>query len=863
MILPAAPRRLRAGLVLAAVVLASSRAAHGEETKRVMAGRPEYATSAIHNLFMGTGYRTIWTTPIDFPVLDLRAYAGGLVPVRQVGSMQSVGLAMKGADGKSYTFRACDKDPKRILPPEWADTVPARLFQDSTTANHPGVSFVVPHLAEAAGVLHTWPRYVFMPDDAALGEFRKTFGGKPGTIEEFPLPGKDGAPGFAGAIEILSTGELWNRYLAGDALVDDRALLRARLFDLWIEDWDRHNKQWRWLRRGPDGAFEPLPEDRDQAFSRFSGLLLSLARGTHPKFMDWKDHYANFEGWMTQGGEVDRWMLSGLGRDAFVDEARALVSRLTDEVVDGAVKRLPPEWYALGGEELAAALRKRRDALPQAALEYYRRLARSIDVQATDLADEVKVVRLGKGERVLVTISRTGAAGPWFHRYFFPDETSEVRLYLNGGADRAITSGPAGGPITVRIVGGGGADLLDDSASGGTRFYDDAGSSVVKGSGTKVDHAAWTRRPAKPAETPWLEWRDWGSRTRPLYQFWWEPDPQLMLSAGVTRQTWGFRKSPYSTLQSFVVQYSTGRNDFKANYDGEFRRENSNVYFVLDAQASQLENLNYFGAGNDSSNAPPAGEDEGWFDVASDTYVLSPSVWWAPTRRLNLYLGPEAKLTDTPPGQSGYTGATQPYGIGRFGQAGVRGGIDLDTRGHRLTGTVGDQFRAEDGKPALSGVRLKAEGFYFPELWDSKEFGGFDGSLRGYLVGRRAMLAARVGGRRLWGEYPWFESAFVGGSRTVRGFRKNRFAGDASLYGSLELRLWLFRGRLIAPGRWGIFGLADAGRVYLDGEESDTWHPSYGGGVFFQMLTLDTVFHASVAHSREDTKLRVGYGFGF
>ena len=53
--------------------------------------------------------------------------------------MQSIGLAMKGADGRSYTFRTSDKDPKRILPPEWGDTVPARLFQDSTTANHPGV----------------------------------------------------------------------------------------------------------------------------------------------------------------------------------------------------------------------------------------------------------------------------------------------------------------------------------------------------------------------------------------------------------------------------------------------------------------------------------------------------------------------------------------------------------------------------------------------------------------------------------------------------------------------------------------------------------------------------------------------------
>jgi len=829
------------------------------EVRRVMAGRPEYDASGFQKLLMGSGYRALWTTPIDFELLDLRAFAGGLTPVRQVGSMQSIGLAMKGADGRSYTFRTSDKDPKRILPPEWGDTVPARLFQDSTTANHPGVGFVVPPLAEVAGVLHTTPRYVFMPDDPALGEFRKTFGGKPGTIEEFPLPGPGGAPGFAGATEIVSTGELWKRFLAGEARVDDRALLRARIFDLWIQDWDRHNKQWRWLRRGKDAPFEPLPEDRDQAFSRFSGFLLSTARGTHPKFMDFHDSYQNFEGWMTQGGEVDRWLLSAVGRAAFEETARELAARLTDQVVDEAVGRLPPEWYAFDGARLAAALKKRRDALVPSALEYYARLASRVDVHATDLADSVRVTRGADGGLELSIASAPGAP-PWFVRRFDPRETREVRLYLYAGSDAVTTSGPPGGPITLRVVGGGGSDRVDDSKSGGTRVYDAAGISVPEGPGTRVERKAWERQPAKPKETPWLEWRDWGSRTLPQYKLWYEPDPALMLAAGFTHQTWGFRKSPYSTLQAVQAQYSTGRNAFKFNYDGEFRRENSNLYFVVDAQASGLENLNYFGFGNQSPSEPPEGSGESFYDADSDTYELFVSSWWTPTRTLEFYAGPDVKLTDT--AQSGFIGSDQPTGLGQVGQVGVKAGFDLDTRGHPRTGTLGDQFRA-DGKPARSGVRLKAEGQYYPDAWDANGFGGVEGTLRGYLAGRRAMLAARVGGRKVWGEYPWFEAAFVGGSKSLRGYRKNRFAGDESLYGSVEVRLWLFKGRLIAPGRWGVFGLADAGRVSVEGDSSGGWHTSYGGGVFFQMLTLNTVFHGAVAHGDEGTRFYVDYGFAF
>ena len=314
-----------------AMLLAPSGTASPGETapRRVAAGRSSYDTSALHNLFMGSGYRKLWVTPIDYPVLDLATFAGGLRPVRQVGSMQSIGLALAGGDGRSYTFRTSDKDPTRILPPEWKDTVPASLFQDATTANHPGVGFVVPPLAEAAGVLHTTPRYVFMPDDPALGEFRETFGGQPGTIEEYPLPASEGTPGFAGAVEILSTGELWARHLEGDARVDGRALLRARLFDLWIGDWDRHNKQWRWLRRGEGAAVRAAARGSRPGVLEVRRPPALDGPRDPPEVHGLERSLRNFEGFMAQGTEVDRWLLSEMDRSAF-DADRGRPDRTLD-----------------------------------------------------------------------------------------------------------------------------------------------------------------------------------------------------------------------------------------------------------------------------------------------------------------------------------------------------------------------------------------------------------------------------------------------------------------------------------------------------------------------------------------------------
>ena len=159
-------------------------------------------------------------------------------------------------------------------------------------------------------------------------------------------------------------------------------------------------------------------------------------------------------------------------------------------------------------------------------------------------------------------------------------------------------------------------------------------------------------------------------------RLWWEPDTAVVLAGGFTRQSWGFRKSPYASLQAVQLQYSTGRQSFKFNYDGEFRRENSPLSFVVDAQASGLENLNYFGAGNDSQAVPPPERDDSYFDADSDTYRLTTGPHWAVGRTFEAHVSGEAKWTRTPPDQDSFVGDTLPYGLGDFGQLGVRAGFD-------------------------------------------------------------------------------------------------------------------------------------------------------------------------------------------
>jgi hemolysin activation/secretion protein len=124
-------------------------------------------------------------------------------------------------------------------------------------------------------------------------------------------------------------------------------------------------------------------------------------------------------------------------------------------------------------------------------------------------------------------------------------------------------------------------------------------------------------------------------------------------------------------------------------------------------------------------------------------------------------------------------------------------------------------------------------------------------------------LALRAGGQKVWGTFPFFDAAYIGGANTVRGLFANRYAGDASVWGNAELRLRVSRYYIILPGYWGIFGLADVGRVWLQGESSDKVHHGFGGGLWFAPLWRTNTITAGVAESEGRTGVYIRAGFMF
>ncbi|NIO49262.1 MAG: hypothetical protein GTN73_07500 [Candidatus Aminicenantes bacterium] len=833
-----------------------------EKTKLVAAGK-RYRAGGLHRLLLGNDYRRLWTEPIEVEVLNLNIEGGGLTPVKTVGGHQTRGLALKGTDGRAYTFRELDKDPTAVIPPFLVGTIADRIVQDQVSSAHPAGALIAQPLMEAAGVLNTEVRLVVMPDDPSLGKFRSEFAGVLGTIQEYPTPISEDYSGFAAATEIIYFQEMWRRLQTSPSeRVDSRAFLRARLVDLFIGDWDRHREQWRWARIPGKHVWQPIPEDRDQAFTRYDGLIPSIARYGLPFILNFGNKYSGIGGMTFAGWDVDRYLLTDLEKPDWEAIASDLKARLTNSVIKTAVNRLPSEYYRFDGARLESALKNRRDLLKEVADRYYRHLARKVDIYMTNKAELAEIIRINDNAteiRVSLKPAREEQTRPepYYRRRFQHNETREIRLHLLAGDDTVISRGGQHKDITIRIIGVPGHFTVDDSKGGGLKIYNPIGTlKLIPGPGTRLDKREYIPPLVNP-NAPWIPPRDWGRHTIPLISFGGSSDFGIFLGGGFTTTAYGFRKHPFSSRQSVRAGYATGAKTFRADYQGMFRPENSRVLINLSARASGIEIFRFYGFGNETSLE--ANDD--FYKVKQEQYSINPSLKISLLGPLSITIGSIMKYSITKLEQDRLISIIRPYGSENFGQLGVHVDFRLDMRNR--------------SRAASRGFLINLGGRYFPGVWDVNRgaFGEVHGDASTFLtassVPLEPTLALRIGGKHVFGTYPFHEAAFIGSGSlagsgsSVRGFRAQRFAGDSALYANAELRLRLSDIYLFLPGEMGIFGLGDIGRVYLDGERSKIWHAAFGGGIWISFLKREYCLSIAVARSDERTGIYVSAGFGF
>ena len=743
-----------------------------------------------------------------------------------------------------------DKDPTPLLASVLRGSIVNDVVQDGISAAHPYGALVAAPLLEAVGVLHVTPVLRIMPDTPALGEFRD-FAGMLGLIEERPDENEGERTPFQNAVRVIGHERLTERIDEGPSdRVDDRAFLTARIVDIFLGDWDRHRRQWRWATYddGDERSWVPVPTDRDQAFSKFDGIAPRILSLYMPQFVRFEDSYPSIDRLHWNARALDRQFLSGLERPVWDSIAAAVQESLTDDVIEEAVGQLPPEIFAENGPELTGALKLRRDNLREPVADLYDLLAEAVDLYATD-APDLAVIDRTDPDFVTVSLADPQRAGaPYLQRRFSANETREIRLHMKRRDDRILVRGDGGGGIKIRVVGGRGDDVIQVEDSRQELYlYDSEGQNVVSGSGAPglddrgFEEWVWSE---EDRDQP----RDWGGRTLPIFGSLYSSDLGVVIGTGVRLERYGFRKTPFSSAFDITGAYSVSKVTGRVAVAGRFNRANSPIFTTFRLRYSGLDVLDFYGFGNDT---PSGGSRFHEVDHEAASFETAVGVSGGSGHELTVGLIASRSSTSENSGRFFRDLRDTLYGAVNFWQAGATASVAFEP--------------PVDHNESANRLRVEVRGATFPEVFDvvtpfTKAGGGISAVLAP-SVSSPISVALRVGGQKLWGDaFPWSEAAFLGGATTVRGFDQERFSGDSSLFGSGELRLRLGDARVLVPVDIGIFGFADAGRVYLDGAPPGGWHTSVGGGIWLIPITQPYMLRAGFGVSDEGTKIYVATG---
>ncbi|RMG22271.1 MAG: hypothetical protein D6732_26010, partial [Methanobacteriota archaeon] len=620
----------------------------------------------------------------------------------------------------------------------------------------------------------------------------------------------------------------------------------------------------------------PIPKDRDQAFINFEGVILSAVRRANPTWVKFEESYPSVKGLTRNGWEIDRQFLAELEKSTWDSLVSVLQSELTDSVIEKAVQRLPEPYYESIGSFLAKALKSRRNKLPHFATQYYRLITHEPEIQATDEDEFLEIQHADNGVlTVKIYLKHQSAevyAQPYFERTFFPEETEEVRIYLHGGDDKIEVKGQHP-QIAVRIEGGGGDDfyICHSSELGKkTWFYDFRGkNSFEQAKGTKIDTRPF-KRPAATGVTVDKYALDWGEQTIsfPIFSI----NPDLGAYGGVVarRRYFGYRKYPFESQHSISVMIASNGVKPLLAYNGLFHHFLSKVDGILNMEYSGLNVIRFHGYGNKT----PSPYSDDFYKVEHSEFLFRPGVayTWKQTTPLaepsthkpnqptfTVGLGVVLRYSTTPLEDNAdrFIATFDPpvYGSQTFGQVGVELSFQFDSRDN-------------PGYPA-KGWFFNLTGNIYPGIWDVETpFKTLRGEISTYITPHTlasATLAFRAGGKKIWGRFPFHEAAYLGGAEDLRGFWKNRFAGDGSLYGNSELRIPLLKTRFLFPGTLGLLGAYDIGRVYYKNDPggSGKWHYGIGGGVWWSFLHNREVLSLGIIDGEDLTGVYFRFGLLF
>jgi hypothetical protein len=802
---------------------------------------------------MGSNYRKEWNTPIRVPVLHLSQEQGGLTPYKKGGGKQTKSLKLRDAEGKEYSLRSIAKFiTSKTLPGDLQSEAAVDILSDGVSASYPYAALSIPVLADAAGIPHGSAKLVFIADDPQLGEFRSEFANLM-ALYEVLLP--DSVKKDYDTDEVADKLEKDN-----DNDVDQLALLRIRILDMFVMDLDRHERQWTWgaydNANGKGKTYYPIAKDRDQAFYINRGVIPGIvkSRSMVPQLEGFKAKAKNIKRFNWAARNLDRFYLNQLTESDWRNAVEKFISQMTDQVIENAIAQQPSEIRDISGNTLIQTLKERRKYLEDEVMEYYRFISESVNVTGSDKKELFEINRNNDGS-LSVKVYKVNKEGEtsilMYERKFDPQVTKEVMFWGMDGDDRFVVSGD-NDKIDIRLIGGGGKDVFENLSKiqPDIKVYDKA-NGENKLIGRFKNHLSNDSLVNK-FERIYYKY----NYERFFVTAGYNPDDGVSVGPSIKHIRQGFRKDPFKSYHELKGTYAFSTKAVRASYHGEFISVFGRTGDLITDITYRGPNntTNFFGYGINSEYDKTKPGKFRYYRVRYDLGDVSLQIRKRFSDKVMITFGPTFQFYSLD--------SADKLNKVRNVILNPLNGLNSGTINHRqsyLGGTF--SFIVDTRNNAVlpeKGVNWINTVNYLRRLskvgYDNVTQLNSDFAFYISLVPKWLVFANRTGGGATLGKngFEFYQAQYLGSDDNLRGYRKYRFAGKSKFYNQAELRLKLANLKTyLFPASLGIFGFVDAGTVWVKNGGDNKMVSGYGGGIWFSPLRR-FLLTLSYAMSKED-----------
>ncbi|WP_373059596.1 metallophosphatase [Zunongwangia sp. H14] len=826
----------------------------------------ETERTGFYKWLWGDHYRDVYSAPLNAPVLFLDDLPGNPRPIAVGGGHQSRSLRLIDEDEHEYTLREMRKSALQFLQhmvkehyvEEIADsTVAEGIIQDFYTTAHPYAPFAVQELSEDINLYHSNPKIYYVPKQEALGIYNEGYGDKLYMLEEHVGDENKDFETFGSPDDIISTSDLLLELQdTKDSYVDEDSYIKARIFDMLIGDWDRHEDQWRWAQfEQEDGKlmYKPIARDRDQAFPRYDGPITRIIQMGIPEMRSMQtftgDVIKNTKWFNEAAYHIDKALIQNADWQDWKEQVEYIQQTLTDEKIEAAFASLPEDVQDETIADIKEKLKQRRENLLQITRDYYNYLQEFKVVTGTEEDDEFLITRKKDGITDLQIKSEGEVV---FKHSYNAEETEEMWIYGMDGNDIFKIEGKGDHLIKLKIMGGEENDTYNFQNTRKAKLYDykSRENTILTPSAHKLLVDSYNINVYDPAKRKFSK-----NILFPTVDF--DTNAGLKLGVANTYTKYGLLRNPFTERHKISAFYYFATNGFDVAYSGEFAHIFYNWNLGIDARyTSPNYTLNFFGFGNESYYDDDA-VDRDYNRVRIQQWSFAPSLIWRNEKGASFYVQPKLESMEVKADNNEFVNQF-------FDQE-----DDLFDNQYYASGELGFNYKNKPSELAYPRRGMEANiatGYKRNIDEHDNAFGYLQPSLSiDYPLHESGIvvLATKIGGEMIFGDnYEFYDAATIGGKRTLRGYRNQRFNGKYSFYQTTDLRTGIARITTnYIPVNLGISLGFDYGRVWSDNSNSDRWHNSYGGSLFvnaFYAITGGLGYYVS-----DENTSRIIFNLGF